>query len=835
MRKLFCTIIAVLWEAALCRDYTRKIATQGRFLQIGFVTLAIAICFGHSLSADRFKLNQNAKPDPKADLMLWYEEPAGEWVESLPIGNGRLLATNQGGVRHEIIQLNEDTIWSGKIVDWNREEAYEALQESRRLIFEGEYAKAQKLVNEDFSKPHHAHGVQTYQTLGDLHLYLEYGDKTLHATDYRRELDLDEAISSVSYKVDGATYTRELFSSAVDQAIVVRLSCDQPGKISFDAVFSRPEAKVEAVAKDLLVISGTATDRGNPNSGGVSYESQIQLKATGGKLTKVASGLGVKEADEVELRIVVATDYHGDNPSRVCKQQLKAIKGKSHDAIRDDHIKEHQRLFRRVELKLPLTKKPRRLANFRHGFVPTDQRIEALRQGVPDPGLFSLYFQFGRYLLISSSRPGTQAVNLWGKWINTIDPWFNADYHTNINIQMNYWPAQVGNLAECHTPFFDLIDELRPQGRVTAQKVYKARGFVAHHATDAWRYTAPVGRATHGMWVMTPAWGAYHMWLHYLYTEDRDYLSKKTYPVMKEAAEFIADYLVVDPRTGNLTTGPSTSPENSFIAPNGDKCSISMGPSMDLQLVEALFKACIEASEVLGKDADFREELEGLLARLQPLQIGEDGRLMEWSLPFKETEPEHKHVAHLWAMCESSLITPQDTPELFEASLKSLDFRVEHGSDKTPVFRGNTGWIAQAYARLLEGDKAYDVLEYLIADSSYSNLFATSVQGLRREMWETDANLGCTATIAELFMQSYAGYIELLPALPEALNTGSVKGLSAQGGFDVDLEWAKGKLVSATIHSKNGNPCRVKLGDRIVEFDTDAGKSYAFDANLNRK
>lgn len=768
------------------------------------------------------------------DLKLWYENPASEWIGSLPIGNGRLLATNQGGVRHEVIQLNEDTLWSGHPEDRDKPGAAEAFQEARRLIFVGEYKKAEKLVNDKVLTPHHAHGAQTYQTLGDLSLYLEYGDKTIRATEYRRELDLDRAISSVSYKMNGVTYTRELFSSSVDQAIVVRLTCDQPGKLTFEAIFDRPRAHIQSVASNRIVISGTATDRDNPNSGGVAYEAQIQFKASGGRLSQIASGIRVDEANEVELRIVAATNFQGEDPHAICERQLSAIENKPFATLLQNHVVEHQRLFRRVELNLPQTQTIKRLGPFNQKEAPTDQRLQAFRQGLPDPELVALYFQFGRYLLISSSRPGTQAINLWGKWINTIDPWYNADYHTNINIPMNYWSAQVANLPECHTPFFDLIDELRPQGRVTARKVYGARGFVAHHATDLWRYTAAVGRSTHGMWSMTPTWGAYHMWLHYLYTEDREYLANKTYPIMKEAAEFIVDYLIEDPRTGLLTTGPSSSPENTFIAPNGDRASISMGPAMDLQLVEALFNSCIEASIVLDTDEGFREQLRKLKARLQPLQIGQDGRLLEWSQPFNESEPGHKHVSHLWAVCEGDLITPAETPELAGAARKSLDFRVAHGSAETPVFRGNTGWIIQSYVRLLAGEEAYQILRYLIADSSYPNLFAISIQGLRRKMWETDANLGTTAAIAEMFMQSHAGSIHLLPALPTALPTGSLRGLRAQGAFEVDLEWKEGVLNAATIKSLNGNNCKVSYKGILLEFETAPGQEIRLDGALRR-
>lgn len=766
------------------------------------------------------------------DLKLWYEHPAREWVESLPIGNGRLLATNTGGVRHEVVQLNDDTLWGGKAEDKDNPEGAKYLGKIRSLLFNGEYKKAEKLVNEKMMTPHHAHGVHAYQTLGDLHLYFDYDNSRLEPENYTRELSLDRAISKVNYQIGGTGYTRELFSSAADQAVVIRLTSDKENGLNFDAVYKRPGAVVKTLSDSLIQISGQATDKGNPNSGGSKYEVQIQVLASDGNISPIENGLRISNAGSVELRIVSATDYYGEDPHDKNRKQINVIQNKTYEALKSAHIAEHQRLFNRVSLELPLTKKIRRMGPTVVKNLPTDQRIEVFRQGIPDPELIALYFQFGRYMLITCSRPGTQAINLWGKWINTIDPWYNADYHTNINIQMNYWPAQSCNLAECNTPFFDLIDELRPNGRISAQKTYGAKGFVAHHATDGWRFTAAVGRPTHGMWVMTPAWGAHQMWQHYLFNLDKEYLKNKSYPVMKEAAEFFVDYLVEDPETGYLVTGPATSPENTFLTPSGAQSSQSMGPTMDMQFVHDLFANTIDASQVLKVDRAFRKKLEKMKAKLLPMQIGEDGRLMEWAKPFKEVEPGHKHVAHLWGACEGDLITPAETPALAAAALKSLDFRVDHGSAQTPVFRGNTGWIVQSYARLLKGDQAYDILKYMIGQSSYPNLFAISVQGISRKMWETDANLGCTSAIAEMLLQSHAGSVHILPALPKALPDGEVKGLRARGAFEVDMKWSNGALDAVTIKSLKGELCKLKYGDKEIEFRTEVGKEYCLNSSL---
>lgn len=747
-----------------------------------------------------FTNGQNQKNPDYSALKLWYDKPAESWNQALPIGNGRLGAMVFGGVEKERIQLNEESIWTGSPVERANPEAKKNLNKVRKLLFGGKYAEADKLAQEKIMGTRLERGVHTYQTLGNL--YFEFKNHKKFSN-YNRELDLDRAKVNISYKIGKILYKREIFSSAPDNSLIIRLEASVPGSISFDITYKRPGemAKVDVNNNEIHLYEHVG------NGNGVKLHSILKVRIDGGDIWQENNKLKIENADRVYIFLVAATDYNNEDPYTKCRKYLGKVWDKPIEKVLNDHILDYQNLFRRVKFDLGKTNAV---------YFPVNQRIDAMKRGSEDPNLISLYYQFGRYLLISSSRQGSLPANLQGIWAEGLNPPWNSDYHININIQMNYWPAEITNLSECHVPFFDFVENLIPRGRITAENTYGCRGFVAHHTTDLWQYTDVIGRTVYGMWPMGAAWCSDHFWEHFLFTGDKIFLSERAYPVLKEAALFFLDFLVKDPSTGYLVSGPSISPENSFITGDGQRSAICMGPAMDHQIIRELFSNTISASEVLNIDNRFRKKLLKTLDRLAPVKIGSDGRILEWSEELKEAEPGHRHMSHLYGLFPGNQFTYQNTPELFNAVKKSINYRLSHGGGHTGWSRA---WIINFFARLQDGNKAYENVLAIIRKSTLSNLFDN------HPPFQIDGNFGAVAGISEMLLQSQAGEIHILPALPDAWPDGSISGLRARGGFEVDIEWENNELKRLRIFSNPGGQCKIRYKDKLKEINVEKGKS----------
>ncbi|MFE4711453.1 glycoside hydrolase N-terminal domain-containing protein [Paenibacillus sp. NPDC056722] len=750
------------------------------------------------------------------ELRLWFTSPSDRWETAIPVGNGRLGAMIYGDPLEERIALNEDSLWYGGPRNRNNPDAKAKLAEVRGLLLRGEAGKAQELAVLALSGVPESQ--RHYVPLGELALVFEHGREIAN---YSRHLNLADGIASVHYEVDGVGYEREIFVSHPDQVMVVRITANAPGAVSFKARLKRGsnnryyDELVQADDHTLLM-------RGNEGgAGGVDFRTVVRVKAEGGgKAAIIGEHVVVEQADTVTLYLTAATSYRYSQPELQALKAAETAGKMEYAALKERHTLDMESVMGRVSIRLGAAAE---VGQLQGDNLPTDVRLERIRSGEEDLSLIALYYQFGRYLLAASSRPGSLPATLQGIWNDQFLPPWDSKYTININTQMNYWIAESGNLADCHEPLFEMIERMREPGRITARDMYGCKGFVAHHNTDLWGDTAPQDHyipATY--WTMGAAWLSLHLWEHYQFGRDAAFLGR-AYPILKEAAEFFEDYLMELP-DGRMVTVPSVSPENTYLLPDGTAGILCAGPSMDSQILHELFSACIEAADLLGVDAAFAKRLHTLRERLPEPEIGKHGQLKEWLEDYEEAEPGHRHISHLFALHPGTRFSARETPEWMKAARVTLERRLAHGGGHTGWSRA---WIINLWARLADGEKAWENVQALLAHSTLPNLLDN------HPPFQIDGNFGGAAGISEMLLQSHAGELHLLPALPQAWAEGEVRGLRVRGGYVVDMIWSQGQLNQAIIHAHSDGECVLRVpGDGDVEI-TCNGQPAAVTRNEN--